>query len=154
MEVSRVQRLSIGAEEMADLLRLLLLIRCAAYQFMSPEIEGAREGGVAPLQVQYVQKVFSNLCGQLPSFPTNISQLSLRSTLSFPATADLEAASRLCAIFAVAGRSGNIAAKVVDRGADSAQKSWFNVARRNARWHGLDPRMLDELYTIAAENNW
>ena len=154
MEVSRVQRLSIGADEMADLLRLVLLIRPASYQYMTVEAESAREGGDAPLQVQYVQKVFSNLCGLLPSFPTNIIALSLRSTLAFPATADLEAVSRLCAIFSMAGRSMALATKVVDRGADSPQKSWFNVARRNARWHGLDPRMLDELYTIAAENNW
>jgi hypothetical protein len=43
---------------------------------------------------------------------------------------------------------------VVDRGADSPDKSWFNVSRRNARWRGLDVSMLDELYTIAAENGW
>ena len=89
----------------------------------------------------------------LPSFPRLSSPWGSAARLAFPATASVEAVSRLAAILALRGRA-LAPALVVDRGADSPDKSWFNVNRRNARWHGLDPLMLDELYTIAAENGW
>jgi hypothetical protein len=79
--------------------------------------------------------------------------MGLRSTLGFPGSPSVEAVSRLGAIMAMRGRALSPAV-VVDRGADTPDKSWFNVQRRNARWHGLDGQMLDELYTIAAENGW
>jgi hypothetical protein len=42
----------------------------------------------------------------------------------------------------------------VDRGAETPDKSWFNIARRNYKYYGFDIKMLDEFYKIAAENNW
>ena len=42
----------------------------------------------------------------------------------------------------------------VDRGADTPDKSWFNIARKNSRFFGFDDKMLEELYKIAAENGW
>lgn len=41
-----------------------------------------------------------------------------------------------------------------DRGAESPDKSWFSVTRKNAKYFGFDNRYLDELYLIASENNW
>jgi hypothetical protein len=77
----------------------------------------------------------------------------LRSTLAFPGAANVEAVARLTAILALRGRT-LAPGMVVDRGAVGPDTSWFNVSRRNSRWRGLDPGMLDELYTIAAENSW
>jgi hypothetical protein len=79
--------------------------------------------------------------------------MGLRGTLAFPDTTNVEAISRIAFILALRGRSLT-PSLVVDRGADTPDKSWFNVNRKNAKWHGLDARMLDELYTIAAENGW
>jgi hypothetical protein len=42
----------------------------------------------------------------------------------------------------------------VDRGAESPDKSWFSIAKKNADYYGFDRRMLDELYMIAGDNNW
>ena len=42
----------------------------------------------------------------------------------------------------------------VDRGAESPDKSWFSIARRNYKFYGFDIKMLDELYKTAAENGW
>ncbi|MEK8023349.1 MAG: hypothetical protein AAB229_06010 [Candidatus Hydrogenedentota bacterium] len=41
-----------------------------------------------------------------------------------------------------------------DRGAESPDKSWFNINRRDAREFGYDARMLDELYQIAGDEGW
>ena len=65
----------------------------------------------------------------------------------------LEATARLSAIFSARARNYQPDLKV-DRGADSPDKSWLNVARRNYKFYGFDVKMLDELYKIAAENMW
>ena len=42
----------------------------------------------------------------------------------------------------------------IDRGAETSDKSWFNVARRNYKFYGYDLDMLVELHSISAENGW
>jgi hypothetical protein len=153
VEVSRVQRLNLSATDLADLLRFALMLRPAAYLSITPGDTPEKDAGFTLLQGPYVQKVLAGVSGLLPSFPLSLIGMGLHSVLAFPATASLEAVSRLAAILALRGRALT-PALVVDRGADSPDKSWFNVNRKNARWHGLDPLMLDELYTIAAENGW
>jgi hypothetical protein len=153
VEVSRVQRLSLPPADLADLVRFALMLRPAAYMSLASGDTPEKDAGFTPLQWPYVQKVLTGVCAALPSFPPPLVAMGLRSVLAFPATANVEAVARLAAILALRGRA-LVPALVVDRGADSPDKSWFNVNRRNARWHGLDPLMLDELYTIAAENGW
>ena len=153
VEVGRVQRLSLPPADLADLVRFALMLRPAAYMTLSASDAPDKDAGFTPLQWPYVQKVLAMVCQSLPSFPPQLVAMGLRSVLAFPATENVEAVARLAAIFALRGRA-LMPSLVVDRGADSPDKSWFNVNRRNARWHGLDPLMLDELYTIAADNGW
>jgi hypothetical protein len=153
VEVTRVQKLSLPAADLADLIRFDLMMRPAAYLFITAGTAPEKDAGYSALQEQYIQKVLPGVAALLPSFPPALLLAGLRSTLPFPATAGIEAAARLTAILALRGRA-LAPGVVVDRGADTPDKSWFNVNRRNARWHGLDPGMLDELYTIASENRW
>jgi hypothetical protein len=152
-EVSRVQRLSLPPADLADLVRFVLMLRPAAYLALAGSDTPEKDAGFSPLQWPYVQKAIAAVGGALPSFPPHLLSMGLRSTLAWPAAADVEAVGRLVAIFAHRGKA-LVPALVVDRGADTPDASWFNVTRRNARWRGLDPVMLDELYTIAAENGW
>jgi len=110
-----------------------------------------KDAGFAPLQESYLQKILPNIAAFVPSLPPAVIGMGLRGTLAFPLTQNVEAVARLSAILALRGRT-LAPGLVVDRGADSPDKSWFNVNRKNARWHGLDAGMLDELYTIASEN--
>ena len=153
IEVSRVQRLSLPAADLADLVRFALMMRPASYLHVTPGDVEEKDAGFTPLQWQYVQKVIPGIQAMLPSFPPHLVALGMRSALAFPATPDVEAVARVATALALRGRT-LAPALVVDRGADTPDKSWFNVTRKNARWHGLDPLMLDELYTIAAENGW
>lgn len=153
VEVTRVQRLSLKAEECADLLRFTLLIRPAAYLHAMADRQLGPETGFAPVQEQALQRALHGLSAQLSATPPEIVRMAVRGALPFPGTQGLEAISRLTTIFALRGRA-LAPTLVVDRGADSPDKSWFNITRRNAAWRGLDPRMLDELYSIAAENRW
>ena len=153
VEVTRVQRLSLPPAELGDLLRFALSIRPAAYLFMTIGAAPEKDAGFTPLQEKYLQKITPALGALLPSIPTSLLAAGLRSSLAYPGVGNLEAVARLAAILALRGRT-LAPGMVVDRGADGPDTSWFNVNRRNARWHSLDPRMLDELYTIAAENSW
>jgi hypothetical protein len=153
VEVTRVQRLSLSPSDLKDLTRFIVLVRPAAYLYVTPGETGDKDVGYSPLQEQYLSKILPGIASQAPSLPRPLLSMGLRCTLAFPGAANLEAVSRMGAILALRGRALSPAA-VVDRGADTPDKSWFNVQRRNARWHGFDSLMLDELYTIAAENRW
>jgi hypothetical protein len=152
-EIARVQRLALSAAELIDLERIVVLLRPAAYLHTTPGQTVDKDVGFTALQDSYIQKILPVTAQLLPSLPETIVRMGLRATLMFPDTGNVEAVSRLSAVLALRGRSLT-PAMVVDRGADSPDKSWFNVSRRNARWRGLDVSMLDELYTIAAENGW
>ena len=153
VEITRVQHLALSPSDLSDLTRCVVLVRPAAYLYVTPGESGDKDVGYSPLQEQYLSKILPGIAAQAPSLPRALISMGLRSTLAFPGSESVEAISRLGAIMAMRGRALSPAA-VVDRGADTADKSWFNVQRRNARWHGLDGRMLDEMYTIAAENGW
>jgi hypothetical protein len=154
VEISRVQRLSLAPQQLADLVRFIVLTRPAAYLFVTPGETAERDSGYTPLQEQYLSKILAGIASSAPSFPAAVLALGLRSTLGYqPGASNVEATGRLGAIIAHRGRALGPAV-VVDRGADSPDKSWYNVQRKNARWRGLDGAMLDELYTIAAENRW
>ena len=154
VEVSRVQRLTLAPAQLCDLVRFIVLARPAGYLFLAASDTLDREAGYSPLQEQYLSKILPGIASSAPSFPTAVLALGLRSSLAFqPDGPNVEATCRLGAIMAHRGRALGPAV-VVDRGADSPDKSWFNVQRRNARWRGLDGRMLDEMYTIASENGW
>jgi hypothetical protein len=153
VEITKVQRLSLSLVDLADLTRFVVLVRPAAYLYVTPGETVDKDAGYSPLQEQYLAKILPGIAAQAPSLPGALVNLGLRSTLAFPDAPRVEAVSRLAAIMAMRGRALSPAV-VVDRGADRPDKSWFNVQRRNAKWHGLDGRMLDELYTIAAENGW
>ncbi len=153
-EITRVQRLNLAPGQVTELLRFLVMVRPGAYLLTTPGDRADRNTGYAPLQEAYLAKILPSLGALLASFPAALVSLGLRSTLAFPgASGTAEATSRLASVFAFRGRALS-PTLVVDRGADSPDASWLNVTRRNARWHGLDQRILDEMYTMAAENGW
>ena len=140
-------------EKYIPLTRFIVLVRPAAYLLVAPGETVKKDAGYSPLQEHYVQKILSGIASRVPSLPSSLLNLGLRSSIAFTSGGTVEATACRGAIMALRGRALT-PALVVDRGADSPDKSWFDVQRRNARWHGLDARMLDELYTIAAENDW
>jgi hypothetical protein len=77
----------------------------------------------------------------------------VNSALSFQDNPYMESTARLAAIFSHRCRNLKPGMKV-DRGAESSDKSWFSVARKNYKFYGFDLDMLVELHGIAAENGW
>jgi fructose-bisphosphate aldolase class 1 len=78
---------------------------------------------------------------------------AVNSNVSFLENSQVETTGRIAAVLAARAKQYLPGIKV-DRGADTPDKSWLNIARRNYKFYGFDIKMLDEMYMIAAENGW
>lgn len=151
-ELTKVQRLRMGKEEVKNLVDITLLLKPTVHIIASSGgSHQDRANGM--VQNQFAEKVLGTLKKELKLVPEQVLSSAVHSSVSFNENRFLEATSRLAAI--LGARSRNYQANIkVDRGADSPDKSWLNTARRNYKFYGFDIKMLDELYKIAAENVW
>ncbi len=152
-ELTKVQKLKMGKEEVKNFILALLLLKPSVHLLTAglSEEESTLQSGV--VNRQFADKAFAILSNHLKTVPERLIRTALDSSLSFPENKQVEATSRITSIFAARGINYRRLTKV-DRGADSPDKSWFNIARRNYKFYGFDINMLDEFYKIAAENSW
>lgn len=151
-ELTKVQRLRMGKDEVANFVLLNLLLKPAIFLFSSSGQAGfERASGM--VQSQVAEKVLGPLKKELKSIPEAALASVVHANVSFQENRFIEATARLSAIFGARCRNYQ-AGITVDRGAESSDKSWLSTARRNHKFYGFDVKMLDELYKIAAENVW
>ena len=103
--------------------------------------------------MQFIEKMLAVLRQRIPALPDQVLRSALYSNGSFLEYRSMEATARLSSIFSSMCRNHRPNMKI-DRGADTADKSWISIARRNYKFYGLDVKMLDEFYKTAAENGW
>ena len=152
-EITKVQRLlRLGRAEVAAMIETTLLIK-PSLQLVATGGSPAPNDQATVVQNQFADKVFAATKKQLSTIPDQVIRSGINSNISFGDNRFIEATSRLAAIFAARYRGYQPNVKV-DRGADSPDKSWISIARRNYKFYGFDIKMLDELYSIAAENGW
>ncbi len=147
-ELRKVQRLKMSSNEVTDLVKATMLIR-PSVQFFSP-------GGGRNLRLvspAFAGKVAAEAGKSLSFMPYAVVKAGVNSALSFQDNPYMESTARLAAVFSHRCRNMKPGIKV-DRGAESSDKSWFNVARKNYKFYGFDLDMLVELHGIAAENGW
>ncbi|MDC7222752.1 MAG: hypothetical protein PQJ60_03360 [Spirochaetales bacterium] len=148
-EVRMVQRFKEVPENIVDFLKLTVLLKPVIHTFL--ENSGDPMNGC--LSTAYANQIIRQLHGRYPALPETILKGLIYTSVSFEDNRDLPATSRLAAIFTQRAVNWNPAQKI-DRGAESSDKSWFNIARKNYRYYGYDMDMLMELYNIAAELGW
>ncbi len=89
----------------------------------------------------------------LPGIPEKILYIAVRSNMPSTVTLESDFSSRL--LYILAGRFQNYKHTGKDEsGAESPDKSWFDVSLKNAEFFGFDSRILEVLKTVAGENNW
>lgn len=105
-------------------------------------------------------RLFSRAAGELAqelagegSLPKSVFATGLESCLNVHEHDEVNGVSRLINIFAHYIVEYNPNQKV-ERGAETPDKSWFNIHRRSAKYFGFDVRFLDELYQIADARKW
>ena len=150
-ELVKVQKLRMSKEEIKSLIKTSLLLRNAIH-YLGAGHNGSGEGS-GVVQADFAGKVTDVLSQQLRGIPATLIRSAVNSNISFLENPKMETTARLASIFAV--RCHNYRPMIkVDRGADTPDKSWFSIARRNYRFYGFDVKMLDELYKMSGENGW
>lgn len=151
-ELRKVQRLKITPNEVADLVKVTMLIRPAVYYFQETG-NGTAQSNMVLVSPAYANKVSDETCQVLNLMPEPVVKAGVNSAISFLENQYVESTARLAAVFAHRCRNLKPGMKV-DRGAESSDKSWFSVARKNYKFYGFDLDLLVELHGIAAENGW
>ena len=151
-ELTKVQRLRMGKEEIRNFICTSLLLR-PAYRFRGPANGEAGYSATGTVQTVFLEKALEMLRERLPAIPEEVLRSALYGNASFLENPKLPATSRISAVFSALCRNARPHERV-DRGADTADKSWLSIARRNYRLYGYDVKLLDEFYKIAAENGW
>ena len=153
-ELIKVQRLRMGREEIKNMIHTSLLLRPVVHILSAGSAaNGTALSPAGLIQTQYAGKVVEMMKKNLPIVPEEVARSAVNSSVSFNENKAVGATARVTALFANRCRNYNPAVKV-DRGADTPDKSWFSIARRNFKFYGFDVKMVDELYKIAAENGW
>ncbi len=151
-ELTKVQRLRMGKEEVKNFVILNLLLKPVVHLLGSVG-QSQHDRATGMVQNQFAEKVLQSIKGSLKAVPEAVLQSVVHGSVSFNDNRFIEATARLAAILGTRARNYQQDIKV-DRGADSPDKSWLSTARRNYKFYGFDVKMLDELYKIAAENVW
>lgn len=146
-ELRKVQRLKISAGQISDLVKATMLIRPAVHYFCPPD------SNLMHISQTMAQKLVIRTAKALTLMPEAVIRAGVNSALSFHENRFMESTARLAAVFSFRCRNLRPGMKA-DRGAESSDKSWFNVARKNYKYYGFDPDILIELHGIAADNRW
>jgi hypothetical protein len=152
-ELAKVQRLSLGRVELENLLRTSILLKPCVHLFTADGAPSHGDQATVMVLKHYADKALDVVSRQIPCLPEEVIRSGVYGNLSFLEHPVLEATSRVTAILHARCRSYRPAG-TVDRGADTPDKSWFSIARRNYKYYGFDIKMLDEFYKIAAEKGW
>jgi hypothetical protein len=152
-ELLKVERLKLGEKEIENMITTTMLLKPLIYLF-TPQgtvMKNTANGHV--FLSQFTKNVAHSLIQKAPFVPEQVFLSAMNSNASFNDDSAIEATARLGNIVTSMCRNYKPELKK-DRGADSAQKSWINVARKNYKFYGYDIKILDELYNIAADNGW
>jgi len=148
-ELTKVQKLKMGKEEVKNMIKTSLLLKNCVH-LLTVETSGRASQVVQP---NFADKARQAVSKRLALLPEPLIASGVNANLSFLDDKSIETTSRFASIFA--GRSENyVPVGKVDRGADTPDKSWFSIGRRNYKYYGFDGKMLDELYKTAGENGW
>jgi len=152
-ELTKVQKLKMSKEEMKNMIAVSILLNPAVHLLSVGSVPGQQESPGGTIQTQFAIKVLDVLKNNLPSIPDEVLGSGVNSNVSFLENRTIGATARITTLFVSRCRNYNPNIKI-DRGADTADKSWFSIARRNYKFYGYDVKMLDEFYKTAAENGW
>ncbi len=150
-ELTKVQRLRLEIEDLKHMIHATLLLRPAIQLFSE---SGTGEGVESVLvQPQFAATALESMKAQLKIIPPELLRGGLYSNVSFEEDKQIDATARLAAIFSSRGKNYKPIARV-DRGANTPDRSWFSITRRNYKYYGFDIKVLDEFYKIASESGW
>ena len=156
-EFTKVQKLTVALEHLLDMMRVILLLMPAVWIIVEDEYSMSGDGGGDMAQVslspQLIERAVTYIKDRVTLIPEEIIRSAVNANVSFAENSSIEATSRVAAIFTARSKNYQSHQKT-DRGAESPDKSWLYIARRNHKYYGFDSKMLEEFYSIASEGGW
>lgn len=155
-ELYRKDRLNVPAPIVVSYLQLCSLTRPLFWYKVSSSASQLNLAAVVKDQKMY-ETTFKSLnaavVSEMGGLPDRILRTGVESCLNAVEHPATSGSARLIGIL-VARAADFDPAQQQDRGAETADKSWFHIHRKTARYYGHDARYLDELYQIAGEEGW
>jgi hypothetical protein len=158
-EIRRVEKNSLDLHEFIEFTKLVFLIK--NIMFVRVPISTDSVDRVVnineivkfsiPLET-LMKKHQQLLLKHLPFVTSDLFKTASKACLKKELTQTDEASARL--FYILASRYQEYKHQTVDRGAETLDKSWYNIARRNHSFYGFDEKMVNELYYIAGDNLW
>jgi len=109
--------------------------------------------GNSAMQRLHYEKIVKQFMAGLTYFPQEILFDAMKANLSFLDDPTIPATCRLAKVFFLLGKNYKPNMKI-DKGAETQEKSWFGLQKKNYKYYGFDIKMIEELYRISAENFW
>ncbi|MBN1525224.1 MAG: hypothetical protein JW904_12115 [Spirochaetales bacterium] len=150
MELEKVQRLRMESVEIKNYIKTTLLLKPAIALPLAEADMNNQELRGATVQPVFAERVHTLIKNDLKLLPDEVQKSALNANLSYEENRELEATSRIAAILSARAAYAKQFTKI-DRGADTPDKSWFSIARRNAKFYGFDLKMCEEFYKIASD---
>lgn len=152
-ELTKVQRLKMSKEEVKSFVELSMLLKPMALAMTNGSDDSGMDGRNGLIAPPHARKLAQKPPSELNLLPPQAITSAINANVSFIEDAQVETTARLAGVLSARARN-YLPGITVDRGADTPDKSWLNIARRNYKFYGFDIKMLDEMYMIAAENGW
>ena len=156
IEMSKVERLHIDADEYGHFMKIMSLLRLGLY-YDIPVGQGATKS-IANCESESERAVLEKKLLELfksaiPHIPSELYNPVFHHIDHWRGRDDVEASARFMAI--AVHRSKTLQPNIkADRGAETPDKSWFSIMTKNAANYGYDKKMLEELHKIAFESRW
>jgi len=155
-ELEKVQKLRLNPKDTTSYIKLSLFIHLLAYTLddVSKGGQGARsESNVLFLNEKQCITIFEQYKSKLSYLPEELVLNGVKANMSFMEDEMLPASSRISRVLFQLAKSYRPDIQIA-RGAETFEKSWFQIQKKNFRFFGFDEKMIDEFYRIAAENYW
>ncbi len=158
-EIRRVEKTDLGAKEYIEYSKLVFLIKNIVYMRV-PVTTNYGERSININEIKKFSVPMEKLLNKqeqlvkktLPFITQKAFMTAAKSNIKKEITKLEEASSRL--YYILASRYQEFKYQKTDRGAETQDKSWYNIARRNRSFYGFDENMVNELYLIAGDNLW
>jgi hypothetical protein len=159
-ELAGVKSFNLELSEYIILLKTMLLIRNTVYMKLplnssssDTKISVNDIGDESQIILFYTNSMVEYMIPLLPGIPEKFVRLAVKSAFRADLLDQDEPIAKLIFILNSRFKNYKHIAKT-DRGAESADKSWFDIAGKNAGHFGYDRQILGALYIIAGDNNW
>jgi len=158
-ELFKVSQHGFKQDESLNLLKFLSCLRVIV--FMPVPIDSSKKKivnyfteTVSPDEKKkYLQIVLNYLRQKIPNIDQTLFLLAIHSFLPAEKVKLEFSFSRVLSVLGLRAQEFVPVVKL-DKGADTPDKSWFNIARKNYDLYGFDFKLVEEFFKIAADEGW